>query len=490
MVCPPKEVNGGTFSTNEALNLLRGCTKINGHLNLTNFEVQIDFSVFNCLQEITGYFGIDNNAELTTVSGFGNLETVGNLGGYFGINSNGKLTTISGFGNLETVGNLGGYFEIDNNAELTTVSGFGNLQTVGGSFDIYNNGSGVVLELGVTVALTIHDAFGSFTTGPTKGITGALTLEGPAADKKISISQAIIDNMTNIPNFTLTPPTPGVTLINVDIMVCAPKEVNGGTFTSNAALNLLRDCTKINGSIHLTNFNTEQIDFSVFNCLQEITGSLTIGTNSGLTTISGFGKLQSVGSFIKINPNADLTTISGFGVLGTVGGYFEIRNNNILTTIPDFGVLATVNGYFSIYNNNILPTVSGFGVLATVNGYVSIYNNSLLTTLSGFGNLVSIGASCTILNNDLLTTISGFGNLVSIGGGLFIYDNSSVVIPANGIVLTIHAFGNFRTIPKSINSLNVRGLSENQKISISLAIRSNMVAAVLTTPILNFIVVT
>jgi len=36
----------------------------------------------------------------------------------------------------------------------------------------------------------------------------------------------------------------------------------------------------------------------------------------------------------------------------------------------------------------------------------------------------------------------------------------------------------------------VSGLSENQKISISLAIRSNMVAAAMGTPNLNFIVVT
>jgi len=190
VVCAPKEVNGGTFSSNAALNLLRGCTKINGDLNLRNFEVQIDFSVFNCLQEITGYFGINVNAKITTISGFGNLEKVG---GYFNIRDNAALKTISGFGNLETVG---GFYNIYNNALLNTISGFVNLQTVGGNFSIFNSGGSVVLELGVTVALTIS-GFGKFKTTVPKGITSYLIVQGASINKLISISPAIKNNMIN-----------------------------------------------------------------------------------------------------------------------------------------------------------------------------------------------------------------------------------------------------------------------------------------------------
>jgi len=89
--CPTKEVETDTivfnsdgtilsglfFSTNEALEPLRGCTKINGDLVLSGFTGEIDFSVFDCLQEITGSFGILNNADSTTISGFGKLEKVG-----------------------------------------------------------------------------------------------------------------------------------------------------------------------------------------------------------------------------------------------------------------------------------------------------------------------------------------------------------------------------------------------------------------------------
>ena len=288
-VCPTKEVDTGTvvfnengisgpfFSTNEELKIFRGCTKINGDLVIIGFTTdEIDFSVFDCLQEITGSFIITKNAELKTISGFGNLERVGGIfnaanleiisgfaitendklttisgfvklkelgggfgigenpelttipdfvnlqtvGGGFGIIENAKLTTISGFVNLETVGGnleiVGRYFQISGNVLLTTLSGFVKLQTVGEYFSIFDNGGSVNTAVGVTVVLTINDAFGSFTPNP-KGIAGDLRLEGIATDKLLSISQAIIDNMTNIPNFTLTPATPGVTVTDVEI---------------------------------------------------------------------------------------------------------------------------------------------------------------------------------------------------------------------------------------------------------------------------------
>ena len=215
-VCPTKVVDTGTvvfnpdgtitgtfFSTDASLDQFRGCTKINGDLVISGFTTdEINFSVFDCLQEITGNFIIAENALLTTISGFVNLETVG---GSFGIFNNAELTTVSGFVNLETVGGnleiVGRYFQISGNVLLTTILGFVKLQTVGEYFSITNNGGSVNTAVGVTVVLTIDDAFGSFITTPNpKGITGNLILQGFSATKKISISQAIIDNMTNVPN--------------------------------------------------------------------------------------------------------------------------------------------------------------------------------------------------------------------------------------------------------------------------------------------------
>jgi len=56
------------------LNTLRGVTKINGDLSIIGFAGQPDFSVFNCLKEVTGFFNMNDNIGLTTISGFPNIK--------------------------------------------------------------------------------------------------------------------------------------------------------------------------------------------------------------------------------------------------------------------------------------------------------------------------------------------------------------------------------------------------------------------------------
>jgi len=81
-------------------------------------------------------------------------------------------------------------------------------------------------------------------------------------------------------------------------------------------------------------------------------------------------------------------------------------------------------------------------------------------------------------------------SLETVVGNFIIENNSIGVVLEEGVtvVLTIvNAFGSFIEI--SVN-LNVRGLSENQKISISLAIRSNMETATIGIKTFTFTVVT
>jgi hypothetical protein len=323
----------------------------------------------------------------------------------------------------------------------------------------------------------------------------------------------------------------------VETGTCPTKEVDTGTiiensdgtlsgkiFSSNEALERLRGCTKINGDLLLRGF-TGEIDFSVFDCLQEIIGFFGIAFNAKLTKVSGFGNLQTVkgdffiafnaklievsgfeklkgvgGNFVfnenaelktlsgfeklvsvrrdfGIENNAELTRISGFGNLKTVGEIFGINFNAELTTISGFENLEKVDGSFKMDTNAKLTTLSGFGNLEKVGGYFIISNNAKLTTLSGFGNLERVGSEFNISFNALLTTLSGFGNLETVGYFFQIFDNSSGVPATNNIVLTISGFGSFRTTPnpKGITgNLILQGLSETQKISISQAIINNM----------------
>ena len=195
--CPEKVVTitGGNYQNNTQLETLRGCTKIIGNLDIRG-SFQPNFSIFDCLREITGRISIYNIATgLTTISGVGALISVG---GYFSINQNAALTTISGFGALNSVG---GFFEIIQNAALNEISGFGALNSVGGNFAISLNGNNVTPVSNAVV--TTVTGFGNLRTVP-KGITGNLTLRGISVTKLLKIAQVIVDNLINATNGTKT----------------------------------------------------------------------------------------------------------------------------------------------------------------------------------------------------------------------------------------------------------------------------------------------
>ncbi len=245
-LCPKNEKTGvQTVSTQEQAELLRGVTKIIGDLNITDDVT--DLSPFDCLKEITGSFNIDNGI-LTSISGFGRLETVG---GDFKIYDNGQLTSISGFGRLETVG---GDFGIFNNNTLPSISGFGSLKTIHVGFAIYRNGK-----------LTEISGFGKLKTAKRFEIWTNANL--------IKISG--FDSLETIETDTADPPTilvPGrFTLYNNPALVTIPTFNNLKTVKSRFAI---KDNTKL---------PKEQF-LAAFNNLESIWGNIQVFSNDNNTT--------------------------------------------------------------------------------------------------------------------------------------------------------------------------------------------------------------
>jgi len=279
----------------------------------------------------------------------------------------------------------------------------------------------------------------------------------------------------------------------------------GTQYTSNASLEIFRGCTKIIGSLRIS--GSFQPTFSIFDCLEEITGSFYIESNTSLTSISGFGALKSVGTFFYINDNSSLTSISGFGRLRTVGtssshsfnigfnasltsvsgfenlltisGFFSINDNPSLTGVSGFGNLTSIGEYFGINQNTLLTNISGFGNLLTVGGYFQIAVNASITSISGFGNLTSVGGAVfQIINNTLLTNISGFESFQTVGGNFLITSNGTTASPiANNVVTTVTGFGNL-TVPNGITGdLTLQGISSIRLLGIASAIVTNLTAA-------------
>jgi hypothetical protein len=148
--------------------------------------------------------------------------------------------------------------------------------------------------------------------------------------------------------------------VKFDTYCCPEKIVNGGNFATQAELNTLRGCTKIIGKLVIQHFTTE-IDFSVFDCLQEITKYVFISFNNELTLISGFEKLRTIGGNFYIYNNNKLKTISGFTALSIVDLNLYINNNgnsntpdaeNVVTTIIGLGSFIVINGIASVNGIN------------------------------------------------------------------------------------------------------------------------------------------
>ena len=123
--CP---VKGPFFESNAIvrtqaeLDALEGVDRVGGDL-LIFADEPLDFSPLDDLETVIGTIRISSDV-LTSVSGFGSLESVGVD---IDISENLRLTSISGFGQLADIG--GGFFA-RNNGALTSVSGFGQLADV------------------------------------------------------------------------------------------------------------------------------------------------------------------------------------------------------------------------------------------------------------------------------------------------------------------------------------------------------------------------
>ena len=176
--------------------------------------------------------------------------------------------------------------------------------------------------------------------GNSKAGTGAIVGQSGSLTRRVSM-RSIIPPI---------PPQP-----KEEVEECLEKIVIGGEFSTQAKLETLRGCTKINGDLIIKNFTTTTIDFTVFDCLKQITGYFNISDNVSLTTISGFTALKTVGYF-HISNNVSLTTISGFTALETVVSYFFVAMNYALTTISGFTALKTVGNFFNIDFNYALTT--------------------------------------------------------------------------------------------------------------------------------------
>ena len=328
-------------------------------------------NIFPNLTEVQGNLTIEDNANVTTLTGFGKLEIIrGSLiiaafTGNFGITGPGNaFTSLPDFAALTSIGRD---LFIDSNDNLATFTGFSVLATIGRDLRIGE-------EFGGNMELTTIPGF------------VALTSIG---------RNLFINNNAKLVTFT-----------GFDVLTSI-----GGDFriVGNSAL------TSVSGFSKLATIGFNMIIGLI---REDNFGNIRIigDGNPVLATIPDFAVLTSIGENLSIQKNDKLTTIPPFVQLSSIGKSLVISENDKLTSIPGFDLLATIGRDLSIGTRAIPPEYPG-------GASFPIFGNPLITGLPAFPSLTSITGNLDVVANIALTDLSTFNALTTLGGDLYIEGN-------------------------------------------------------------------
>jgi len=198
----------------------------------------------------------------------------------------------------------------------------------------------------------------------------------------------------------------------------------------------LEGLTQLDGDLKFIN-TPENFDFSVFDELIEVTGSIVF-SNTNLISIDGFNKLTTIGKDLQIGSSSHLEddpysgdfyleSINGFASLKSIGGRLIIGYHDNLINITNFLALETVEDTFVISDNYALEKAPEFPLLKNVVGTLRIDFNDVLKTLPVFPLLKSIGSDLKLECNENLIEVSGFPLLDNISGELNISECENLI---------------------------------------------------------------
>jgi Receptor L domain len=164
------------------------------------------------------------------------------------------------------------------------------------------------------------------------------------------------------------------------------------------------------GAVTLVNPN----DVAIFDYATTINGALTINSSS-LPNLNGLESLTEVTGSVSIQSNSGMLNMDGLTGLTTVGGDLYVYNNDAITHTAGLDNLQTVEGYFQVQSNGNLTTLNATD-LVSVGDYIYIGSNPKLANVDGLDSLTTVGNYLTLTSNTLLTSLSGLGALEHIGG--------------------------------------------------------------------------
>lgn len=334
-----------------SLDGLLSLTTVNSELNIGFNESLVEVS-FPDLATVS-WISIHNNASLTGISGFSQVEV---SDWTLAISRNGALENVNGLSEVSEIGTL----DIGGNDQLSDINGLSGLTSVTGSIFLSNNDVLPTLH-GFSNLSSVGGQIRIYGNDQITGING-FPLLSDVGDGVYIQSNPVLQSVSGFPMLATV----------------------GGALSiwSNSQLqNIdgLQRLSEVGDRLAIENTNLSNLDglsnLAVFN------GPLQIELNPSLLNIDGLSRLTNIGP-ATIQGNGSLQNLDGLRALESVEGYLDI-NNNALANVDGLQSLLGVGGDLIIYGNNPLPNLDGLLNLIRVEGHLGISNNPNLDECRG-----------------------------------------------------------------------------------------------------------
>jgi hypothetical protein len=306
-----------------------------------------------------------------------------------------SLTSLSGLGSLESVGNLA----LARLPKLSSVAGLERLRTVNGGFVVWR-----------TPELQSLDAM-----GPIQVVQERVWIEN--APKLLSLGR--------LPPLPPPPPSPplGAALPTTTARITRASE-NGGDGAATG-LSALRS---VGLDLHIENCDVPSLELPF---LASTGGEIALLNNRRLASTQGLRALTSTLGVALIG-NALLADVDGFSRLTELKGDLSVVNNAAIQTLNGFANLRGIGMSVDVSSNPALRSLDGMRALQGVGQMLNIGFNPSLEALRGFGALRSVGADLIVRQNEKLKELTDLGASLQIvgagpaGGALIVEDNEAL----------------------------------------------------------------
>ncbi|WP_333693132.1 LamG-like jellyroll fold domain-containing protein [Flavobacterium sp.] len=522
-------VDGFTVQINSNPNL----TQVTGFTSLTNLAGNLSFIGAQgspVLTNISGFSNVQNISyllvRLTGLSNLSQLSSLQSISEGMSIDQNPNLTSISGLSNCTNAVDGGNSrpFRIFSNPLLESLDGI-NFSNVTNSFDVQIYNLPLVQNFNQLSCLQGSFPFVNIRDMPLlQNINGLLNISGidnlnlvnlplvtSLPNWNLSLLNSVILN--NLPNLNSISSLIGVTSMGSNSQTNA---ININSCSQLLNLNGLNNVSTLNNKSINLNMNNALLDISALNNLNVNTlNGLTVTNNSNLSTCNETWvcdrlALNTTNVFLAGNatgcentsvvqtacnpdpcPPSNVTFTTQAEVSNFLAQYPNCTqiNGNLtvdgwdVTNLSSLGNLTSITGDMNLYGVNSSANLTGLQSITTVGGKVYIEfqrpNVDYLSGLTSVGGLVVAGAGITNLNglsnitghipgnlevfNNPMTNLTGLNNITSVGNDLlinFMHGLTNLTglnnITSIGKSLIIH-FNNNLTSLDGLNNLTTIG---------------------------------